>query len=126
MKIMIVDDNAGMREMIRDIVCRTSDEVVECSDGGTAVTEFGRFRPDTVLMDIEMKGMDGFTAAGHITNIDPAARIIFVTSHNTSAFRTKAKLLHVTGFVCKDRLSDLLTLLERTPSSTPSSEEERS
>lgn len=117
MKIMIVDDNAGMREMIRDAACRATDDVTECEEGQEAVAEFGRFRPDAVLMDIEMKGMDGFTAAEHMIHMDPAVRIIFVTGHNTSAFRTKAKMLRAAGFVSKERLSDLSPLLDRSPSS---------
>ena len=108
---MIVDDNAGMREMIRESVCTEKDIVMECSDGAEAVSAFSAFHPDYVLMDIEMKEMDGFTAAEKIYKNDPAAKIIFVTSHNTSAFRTKAKVLKVFGFVTKENLSELTHLL---------------
>ncbi len=111
MKIMIVDDNAGMREMIRDTVHREGDIVLECSDGAEAVAEYAGFMPDIVLMDIEMKGMDGFTASEYIIQQFPNARFIFVTSHNTSAFRIKAKQLKSIGFITKDNLSELNQLL---------------
>lgn len=111
MKFMIVDDNAGMREMIRDTVFRENDSILECSDGTEAVTGYAGFNPDIVLMDIEMKEMDGFTASENIYKQDPQAKIIFITSHNTSAFRIKAKQLRAKGFVVKENLFELRQLL---------------
>jgi DNA-binding NarL/FixJ family response regulator len=84
---------------------------MECSDGSEAVTAFSSFHPDVLLMDVEMKEMDGFTAAEKILAQDPNAKIIFVTSHNTSAFRIKAKQLRSTGFITKENLSELTQLL---------------
>ncbi|MEW6061495.1 MAG: response regulator [Bacteroidota bacterium] len=113
MKLMIVDDNTGMREMIRDVVCGENDTVLECSDGTEAVTAYPQFHPDYVLMDIEMKQMDGFSATEKIYQYDPQAKIIFITSYNTSAFRAKAKILHAVGFVTKENLSELNQLLHQ-------------
>lgn len=104
---MIVDDNAGMREMIRDVACGANDTVLECSDGAEAVSAYPRFHPDIVLMDIEMAPMDGFTATENIYVLDRRAKIIFVTSHNTSAFRLKAKKMKAAGFVTKENLTDI-------------------
>ncbi len=111
MKFMIVDDNAGMREMIRDVACGENDSVLECSDGREAVSSFSKFHPDYVLMDIEMKEMDGFTATENIYKQDSTAKIIFITSHNTSAFRLKAKMMKAAGFVTKENLFELTLLL---------------
>ena len=107
---MIVDDNAGMREMIRSTACGDTDTVMECADGEEAVRAYAQFRPDVVLMDVEMKGMDGFTATERIYALDRKAKGIFITSHNTSAFRLKAKSLKA-GFVTKENLSELNQLL---------------
>lgn len=114
MKIMIVDDNAGMREMIRAMTFHEQDTVMECSDGAEAVSAYNTFKPDFVLMDIEMKAMDGFTASDEIYKLDPAAKIIFITSHNTSAFRLKARTMKAIGFVSKEQLSDLNQLIRHT------------
>jgi two-component system, chemotaxis family, chemotaxis protein CheY len=111
MKIMIVDDNKGMRELIGSVSCGEHDSALECSGGIEAVTSFNQFHPDVVLMDIEMKDMDGFAAAEKIHADDPAAKIIFVTNHNTPAFRAKAEALHASGFVAKENLSDLIPLI---------------
>jgi two-component system invasion response regulator UvrY len=117
MKIMIVDDHADMRRMLRSIVTdggRRSDEIIECADGNEAVDQYERLHPDYVLMDVQMEPTNGFTATERIIKNDPEASVIFVTSHNTSAFRTKAKLLHAKGFVTKDNLSELDSLLQST------------
>jgi CheY-like chemotaxis protein len=84
---------------------------MECSDGREAVTAFSSFLPDVVLMDVEMKEMDGFTAAEKILAQDQNAKIIFVTSHHTSAFRVKAKQLNAVGFIAKENLSEITQLL---------------
>lgn len=111
MKLMIVDDNAGMREMIRAVVCGENDTVLECSGGAQAVSAYAAFHPDVVLMDIEMKDMDGFTATEKIYAADREAKVIFITSHNTSAFRLKAKKMKAAGFVTKENLSELNQIL---------------
>ena len=111
MKYMIVDDNAGMREMIRLNIPAEGNDFLECPSGADAVAQFSRFRPDFVMMDIEMKGMDGFAATEKIYEQDPQAKIIFVTDHDTSAFHTKAKKLHAAGFVSKENLSEIAGLL---------------
>jgi CheY-like chemotaxis protein len=106
MKFLIVDDNTGMREMIRAVACTENDIVVECSDGSEALAALSQFHPDVVLMDIEMKVIDGFTASEEMLKRDPSIKIIFITSHNTSAFRLKAQSLKA-GFVTKENLSEL-------------------
>jgi CheY-like chemotaxis protein len=116
MNIMIVDDSARMRTVIREIVCRPGDSVTECSDGTEAVSEYLRSLHDPpvyIFMDIELKVMDGFTAAEQILRVNPHARIIVVTNHNTSAFRLKAKQLKISGFVLKDDLQQLARIIIR-------------
>jgi len=108
---MIVDDNPGMREMIRMIVAGESDDILECSDGLDAVKQFKAFRPDYVLMDIEMKGMDGFVATAKIHQLDPAAKVILVTNHNLPSFRAKAQSLGTTGFVAKENLAEAAEII---------------
>ena len=107
---MIVDDHPDMRRMIRSIVLNNGErqcEIIECVNGEDAVRQYDALLPDYILMDVQLATMDGFAAAERIYENDPKASIIFVTSHNTSAYRTKAKLLHARGFVSKENLSEL-------------------
>lgn len=112
MKVMIVDDNKGMREMIRAAACDENDMVFECSDGAEAVANYPFFHPDYVLMDIEMKTMDGFVATEKILEQDKNAKVIFVTDHNTSAFQLKAKMLKASGFVTKENLPEIRNFIQ--------------
>lgn len=116
MKIMIVDDHADMRRMLRTIVSNAvhdENEFIECSDGQEAVEQFSLHHPDYVLMDVQLKEMNGFTAAEQIYEQQPAAKVIFVTSHNTPVFRMKAIQLHAHGFVSKENLMELTTLVSK-------------
>ena len=110
MKILIVDDHTEMRKILRSIVTEESgrmDEIIECEDGFDAVEQFSRHQPDFVLMDVQLKGMNGFIATEKIHERYHSAKVIVVTSHNSSAFRQKAIDLHAIGFVTKDNLSEI-------------------
>jgi len=106
MKMLIVDDSAAMRRCIKDLL-PASDETLECSDGDEAVRAFATYRPDWVLMDIEMKPLDGLSAARQIRADWPDARIIFVTSHDRPRFREAVAELKVEGYVLKDNLEQI-------------------
>lgn len=66
-RILIVDDAAFMRMMIKDILTKNGFEVVgEASDGAQAVEKYGELKPDLVTMDITMPEMDGIAALKEI------------------------------------------------------------
>ncbi len=115
MKILIVDDFDDMRRLLRIVLAgklSAADEIIECTDGSEAVELFHIHHPDFVLMDVQLKGMNGFTAVEKIYQQDPDANIIFVTSYNTPGFRAKAEQLHAKGFVSKDNLSELHQIIQ--------------
>src|ERR1700677_3592585 len=62
MKILIVEDNAGVRRMIRRAVDHLASQVSECEDGADALAAYRECLPDIVLMDIRMPKMDGLAA----------------------------------------------------------------
>lgn len=62
-RILIVDDAAFMRMMIRDILTKNGYDVVgEASDGAQAIEKYKEHKPDLITMDITMPEMDGITA----------------------------------------------------------------
>lgn len=76
-RILIVDDAAFMRMMIKDILVKNGFEVVaEAENGAQAVEKYKEHSPDLVTMDITMPEMDGITALKEIKQIDAQARII--------------------------------------------------
>ena len=113
MKLMIVDDNKDIRQFLRALFEDTAEEIIECSDGLSAVRAYAEHRPDFVLMDIEMKRMDGLTATEIIIKENPSAKIIIVTSHNNPKLYTATKLLGATAFVLKDNLMELEEIINK-------------
>lgn len=110
MKIMIVDDHEATRIILRSIILLSvidPVEFIEYDNGEDAVYNYATDKPEYVLMDVEMKKMDGFEATECILKLDPNAKIIIVTSNNTKIFREKAKDIKAIGFVAKDDLSDI-------------------
>jgi DNA-binding NarL/FixJ family response regulator len=110
MKFLIVDDSAQMRRCIKDSLAATA-EAMECRDGQEAIAAFAKYQPDWVLMDIEMKPVDGFAAARQIRADWPKARIIFVTSYDQPRFREAASQLKVEGYVLKDNLEQITQIV---------------
>ncbi|MDE3057338.1 MAG: response regulator transcription factor [Bacteroidota bacterium] len=115
MKIMIVDDHADMRRILRSIAfphTGGTEAIIECEDGAEAVEQFSLHYPDVVLMDIQLKTMNGFDAAEKIFQQEPNAKVVFVTSFATQAFRSRAEKLRAYGFISKENLSELDLLFQ--------------
>jgi CheY-like chemotaxis protein len=119
--ILIVEDNATMRALIRSLVEGPGSAVHECADGEGAVDLYARLRPDWVLMDIGLGGMDGIAATQAIRRSDPTARIIIVTERRDDEVRRAAVAAGASGFVLKEDLLELPALLAgaAAPSSGP-------
>jgi DNA-binding NarL/FixJ family response regulator len=111
MKLLIVDDHEGMRNMIRQLIAAPGDFVLECSSADEALQVTGEFKPDCVTMDISMPGSDPFNAVRGIRAAYPGARVIFVSSHDQPGYRRAAQEAGAVGYVMKDNLSELYLLV---------------
>jgi len=115
MNVLIVEDSDPMRRAIKNIIEGFVEErggrVLECVDGAEAMAEYAKHRPDWVLMDIKMKRVDGLAATRQITTLFPEARIVIVTSYDEASFRDEARQAGACGYVLKENLLELTTLL---------------
>ena len=111
MKLLIVDDHTAMRRMIRRVVNDLVSDVEECDDGSEALPTYARFRPDWVLMDIEMSRMDGITATREILMAYPDAKVVIVSKHNDVEIRAVARQAGACGYVLKENLMVVRKLL---------------
>ena len=80
MKVLIVDDNEKVRELVRDYLPASVREIYECADGGEAFALYRKHLPDWVLMDLQMAEINGITAIREIIAEFPTANICMVTA----------------------------------------------
>ncbi|MDZ4178968.1 MAG: response regulator [Coriobacteriia bacterium] len=78
--VLVVDDAAFMRMMIRDILSKEGYVIHEAVNGRDAVEKYAEVSPDLVTMDITMPEMNGIDALRAIRAIDPAARVLMVSA----------------------------------------------
>jgi DNA-binding NarL/FixJ family response regulator len=103
-RLLIVDDHPVVRQGLRTFLeTRPDFEVVgEAGDGETAVAETARLRPDVILMDLLMPGVDGLEAIGRIRAADPGARILVLTSFASADQVLPALRRGAAGYLLKD------------------------
>jgi CheY-like chemotaxis protein len=111
--ILVVDDNDSMRAVIVRHVRNLNGAArfLECKDGKEAVEAYARIRPEWVLMDVKMPGMDGLSAAKEILTKFPEARIIMVSNFDDPDLRNEAKRNGAVGYILKERLFELKEMI---------------
>lgn len=106
-KILIVDDAAFMRMMIKDILTKNGFDVVgEAADGAQAVEKYKETTPDLVTMDITMPEMDGIAALKAIKQINPNAKIIMCSAMGQQAMVIDAIQAGAKDFIVKPFQAD--------------------
>jgi CheY-like chemotaxis protein len=111
MTVLIVEDDRAMRQLIRRMIHDLVENLYECSSGGEAVVAYRTHRPDWVLMDIRMDGVDGLTATLQIITAWPEARVVIVTGYDDGSLRDAAREAGACHYVLKDDLHVLRSIL---------------
>ena len=122
LRILVADDN----EKIRNNLCSALETRlgwIVCGravDGMDAVEKAVDLKPDIVLVDISMPGLNGFEAAGCIHEQVPNAEILIVTEHDSSTLDQLPQLPGVRGYVVKSRIQrDLILAVEAASKHQP-------
>ncbi|GBF72010.1 response regulator [Paenibacillus sp. 598K] len=106
-RILIVDDAAFMRMMIRDILTKNGYEVVgEAQDGAQAVEKYKELKPDLITMDITMPEMDGISALKEIKKMDGNAKVIMCSAMGQQAMVIDAIQAGAKDFIVKPFQAD--------------------
>jgi DNA-binding NarL/FixJ family response regulator len=111
-QILIVDDREVVRKELRNLLELTGKATVvgEAFDGWDAVRKAEILRPEIVLMDLEMPGMDGFEATRQIKELNLARTVIAFSVYADADSKEKAKIAGADAFLVKG--TDLQTLLD--------------
>ena len=116
MRVLIADDNEFIRRAIGALLSK--DEVFEvcgeAADGRDALEKADALKPDVVLLDISMPGMDGLSLAHTLSQEIPAPKILIISHHDAEQLLPRS--LHAGAHGCVDKarmVTDLLPMLKR-------------
>ena len=105
--ILICDDAAFMRMMLKDILVKEGYEVVgEAENGAKAVEKYKEVTPDLVTMDITMPEMDGISALKNIRSIDSNAKVVMCSAMGQQAMVIEAIQAGARDFIVKPFQAD--------------------
>ncbi len=118
-RILVVDDEPQIRRIMRTTLTSAGYEVEDAKTGEEALTKMRDYRPDLVLLDINMPGMGGLAACREI-RADPNVAIVMLTVHNTEAAKVEALDAGADDFVTKpfstpELLARIRAVLRRVP-----------
>ena len=118
LKLLIVDDHAALRQMVRQLFDAREVTILEAATGEEAVALFSAEHPDWVVMDMRMPGMGGIKATEALRRLDPTARVIMISQFTDPEYVEQARRVGAQEFVNKENLSRLPQIIRR-PAAQP-------
>ncbi len=115
-KILVADDKASSRELVRTVLEHCGYEVIEASDGAEAVELARDAEPELILLDLQMPALDGFGVVRKLRGEDRFAHtpIVALTASAMHGDREKALAAGFSGYITKPiRLTSLRSEVER-------------
>ncbi len=100
-RALIVDDTAIMRMIVSRVMREADYDVSEATNGAEAIQTYFTWRPDIVIMDLAMDGIDGTTAIRGILQVDPQARIVVCSSTSDAQTVVTVLKLGAKGYITK-------------------------
>jgi DNA-binding NarL/FixJ family response regulator len=115
LRVILADDHALVRAGLAQLLERMSAvEVVGQASNGVELAELSQaLRPDVVLMDIAMPGLNGLDATARLLAVQPEIRVVILSMHQDKQYVTRALLLGAAGYILKDSApTELASALE--------------
>jgi len=109
--VLIADDQTLFRAGLARLLNEDSrvEVVGQAIDGQDAVKQAAKLKPDVVLMDLKMPGVDGIEATRQITEADPSIKVLILTTFETDSNVIQALKAGASGYVLKDSSADAIT-----------------
>ena len=112
-RILIVDDEPGIRQALKQVLEYEGLEVRAASSGGEAITLYPEYRPDLVFLDVKMAGLDGLETLHRLRGLDSRAVIVMISGHATVATAVEATQAGAFDFLEKPLDTDRLLVTVR-------------
>jgi two-component system, NtrC family, nitrogen regulation response regulator NtrX len=112
-RVLIVDDEPGIRQALKQVLEYEDLEVRVAASGGEAITVYTEFRPQLVFLDVKMAGLDGLETLSRLRSLDPRAQIVMISGHGTIATAVEATQRGAFDFLEKPLDTDRLLLTVR-------------
>lgn len=109
-KILLVDDEESIRNMMRMTLELDGYQVSMAEDGPEALALFEKEKPDVVLLDVKMPGMDGIEVLSRIRITDPDTEVIMITGHGDMDMAVECLRREASNFLTKPISEELLSL----------------
>lgn len=118
-KVLVIDDEQGIRSLLDTLLSRKGYDVVLADGGRKGLELFRRERPDVIVLDLNMPEMDGVAFLQQVRSLNPDQPVIILTGAGTPEKEQRVHALGVSELVEKEfslhRLGDALKRLLRTP-----------
>src|ERR1051325_9895021 len=82
-KVLIVDDEQGIRQALGQLLEFEGYEVRSAENAVEGISQYEKFRPHLVFLDVKMAGIDGLEALKRLRDIDPSAVVVMISGHAT-------------------------------------------
>ncbi len=112
-RILVVDDEQGVREALRQVLEFEGHQVRGASSGGEAITVYPEFRPHLVFLDVKMAGLDGLETLARLRRLDDRAQVVMISGHGTVATAVEATQKGAFDFLEKPLDTDRLLVTIR-------------
>jgi two-component system nitrogen regulation response regulator NtrX len=112
-RVLIVDDEAGIRQALKQVLEYEGMEVRAASSGGEGISAYTEFRPHLVFLDVKMAGLDGLETLTRLRDLDPRAVIVMISGHGTIATAVEATQRGAFDFLEKPLDTDRLLVTVR-------------
>jgi len=112
-RILIVDDEAGIRQALKQVLEYENLVVKVTASGGEALTVYPEFRPHLVFLDVKMAGLDGLETLTRLRNLDPNSQVVMISGHGTIATAVEATQRGAFDFLEKPLDTDRLLVTVR-------------
>lgn len=104
--LVVVDDHAGFRQVVREMLTAAGWRVIgEVSTGAAAPEMVMRLVPDLVLLDVVLPDMDGFDVAERLAAAGCQSAVVLISGHDRSDFAGRVRAAPVRGFLPKEMIS---------------------